>query len=128
MQLLSSIIIRCCYQVTVEVWGGVGPLLMSLMVPERRKGICLLPSSLLRIRGPGLVKESGLKLNALAPNSTSSRTKGLGGDSGLGCIVLCGHKRAHSSQTFPLINLPRSLCFTERLKQASDNYKHFHNS
>lgn len=56
-----------CLRATVEVWEGLGPVLKSLVAAERGKGICLLPSSLLRIRGPGLVKESGLKLRLWPP-------------------------------------------------------------
>ena len=70
--------IQHCLWITVEVWEVLCPVLMSLMIPQGRKSILLLSSSLsLWIRGLGLVKESGHKFNSLAPNSTS-RTEGWG--------------------------------------------------
>ena len=95
-----------CLRATVEVWEGLGPVLKSLVAAERGKGICLLPRSLLRIRGPGLVKESGLKLRLWPPTPPAPGPGGGACDGGPGCAVLCGHKRAHSSQAFPPINLP----------------------
>lgn len=58
----SSINVRPCYWVTMEVWEFFGSVLMALMASEREKGICLLPRSFLRIRGPGLVKQSRFRM------------------------------------------------------------------
>lgn len=48
----------------MEAWEGLGSVLMSWI---REKGICLLPSIFLRIRGPSLVKESDIVLRAWPP-------------------------------------------------------------
>lgn len=74
----------------MEEWEGLGSVLMSLVALEREKGVCLLPSIFLRIRGPGMVKESGLMLRPCTPTSSSGTG---GGDKGGGVAkslaVLC---------------------------------------